>query len=333
MTSQKPPEADASSTEAKRMPQGQETWRQLVELLPDGVAIHRQGKLRFLNKSARKILGIAEDAEIGELPVMQFVHPDYRHTVAEGIQRLLETGERKPFSEEKFVRLDGTEIDVEVAGFPFIENGEIAVQVVFRDITERKKRVQILREREAWYNRLVNLLPDGVVIHSQGKIRFLNKSALKITGITSADEVIGQSALKFVHPDYRQVAAERIQRLLATGKSTPFIEEKFIRPDGSEFDVEVAAFPFTERGETAVQVVFRDITARKQAEQTLQQHAHRLELLSEIDRASLTAQPMEEIARSALVSLRELIPCQRASVALFESPPSISTTVIAVETS
>ena len=308
-------------------------YSQLVDLLPDGVAIHRQGKVRFLNKSALEILGVDTADEIIGHSVMQFVHPDYRQGATERLQHLLATGEGTPFTEVKFLRPDGREFDVEVAAFPFVEQGKTTVQVVFRDITERKKTEQALQERETWYSQLVDLLPDGVVIHRQGKLLFLNKSALKILGIDSGAEIIGQSAMKFVHPDYRQVAAERIQRLLATGERTPFIEEKFLRLDGSEIDVEVAAFPFTEQGETAVQVVLRDITARKLAEHTLQQHARRLELLSEIDRASLTAQPLEEIARSALVSLRELIPCQRASVALFDASPSTTVTIIAVESS
>lgn len=333
MTPKNPSSEDAIFTQANRMIPQQETWHQLVELLPDGVAIHHQGKLCFLNKSALEILGITATDEIIGQPIMQFVHPDYREEIAEEVQKLLATGVTRPFREEKFLRQGGAEIDVEVAGFPFSLQGETAVQVVFRDITERKKAVQALRDREVWYSQLVDLLPDGVVIHRQGKIAFLNKAALEILGIDSADELIGQSAIKFVHPDYREVAIERIQRLLATGEKTPFIEEKFLHPDGSEYDVEVAAFPFTEKGETSVQVVFRDITQRKKAEQVLRQHARRLELLSEIDRASLTAQPLEEIARSALVSLRELIPCQRASVALFEPPPSTTVTVLAAENS
>ncbi len=190
---------------------------------------------------------------------------------------------------------------------------------------------QALREREAWYSRLVDLLPDSVVIHRQGKLRYLNKSALEILGVASDDVIFGQPSMKFVHPDYHQVIREHLQPLFATGKSSPFIEVKLLLPDESELDVELAAFPFIEQDEIAVQIVFRDITARKQAEQTLQQHAHRLELLSEIDRASLTAQPMEEIARSALVSLRELIPCRRASVTLFEPSPSSTVTILAVE--
>ena len=302
----------------------------MAEIAPVAISMYQGEKMVFANTANCTITGYSKE-ELMSMNMAQLVAPDSLPFILAQFERAKRANLPVLRYKHKLLTKQGETRWVEVAASRFLSAGDETWISVTLDITEHLEKEQMLREREAWYSQLVNLLPDGVVVHRQGKITFLNKSVLKILGIESGGEIIGQSVMNFVHPDYRQVAVERIQHLLATGESTPFFEEKFLRLDGSELDAEVAAFPFIERGETVVQVVFRDITARKQAEHTLQQYAHRLELLSEIDRASLTAQPMEEIARSALISLRELVPCRRASVSLFEPPPSPTVTILAVE--
>ena len=53
-----------------------------------------------------------------------------------------------------------------------------------------------------------------------------------------------------VHPDYWQIVEARVDEMLETGKPQPVIEEKFVRLDGTEIDVEVAAVPVIQEGET-----------------------------------------------------------------------------------
>jgi diguanylate cyclase (GGDEF)-like protein/PAS domain S-box-containing protein len=141
----------------------------------------------------------------------------------------------------------------------------IGVVGAVRDITQRKAAEQALRESEERYRRLVELSPDAIAVHCEGRLVFLNSAAVRLLGAPSADALIGQPALELVHPDYRPLVEERMRRTSA-GHEAPLVEEKFLRLDGSSVDVEVAAMPFSHAGQPAVQVVVRDIGDRKRAQ-------------------------------------------------------------------
>jgi hypothetical protein len=88
-----------------------------------------------------------EPGEFTDKSVLDFIHPDFRKTAEEQIKKILEKGESAPPIEEKFLRKDGTIIDVEVAAAPIKYGGKPAVQVIFHDISQRKKIESELRRR------------------------------------------------------------------------------------------------------------------------------------------------------------------------------------------
>lgn len=112
-------------------------YRRLVELSPDGIAVYSKEQLVFINTAGVKLLGADCPEELLERPLLDLVHPNSRDVFRQQIQQS-ETGAAAPPIEEKFIRLDGTALDVEVKVAPFVHKGLPAVQVVFRDITERK---------------------------------------------------------------------------------------------------------------------------------------------------------------------------------------------------
>ena len=123
-------------------------------------------------------------------------------------------------------------------------------------------------ESEVRYRRLVELSPDTVFIESDGKIVFINAAGAKLFGATDQEQLVGTAIMDRIHPDDRAVVADRI-RNLRKGAEVPLLEEKYLRLDGSSVDVEVVATPFVHRDKPAAQVIARDITERKRAEQTL----------------------------------------------------------------
>ncbi|GCC51255.1 hypothetical protein SanaruYs_14760 [Chryseotalea sanaruensis] len=149
-----------------------------------------------------------------------------------------------------------------------VEDGKIIRRGIIEDITQRK---ETLRESEIRYQSLVEKLPIGIVIHKHGKLIYANTTAYQSLGASRSKELIGADVTQFVHPDYREEVAKRIQ-LAMSGAPVPMLEQKFVRVDGKEIFVEATAFPFIYRDEPAVQVVFRDITERKETERQMKKN-------------------------------------------------------------
>ncbi|MCE8428213.1 MAG: PAS domain S-box protein [Candidatus Methanoperedens sp.] len=131
--------------------ESEERYRHLVDLSPYGIAIHLEGKIIYMNLAGAKILGTTDTSLFIGKPVLEIVHPDYHELVKERIQ-MQEEGKKVPLIEEKFLRVDGTPVDIEIIAIPFNYQGKKAMYGVFQDMTEHKNAERIRLENE----RLIN---------------------------------------------------------------------------------------------------------------------------------------------------------------------------------
>ncbi|RME75591.1 MAG: PAS domain S-box protein, partial [Chloroflexi bacterium] len=175
------------------------------------------------------------------------------------------------------------------------------------------------RETDARYRLLVDLSPYAIGVHQDGRVVFANRAAARLLGAEHPDQLLGRSVQEIVHPDGLAEAIDRIQRMLKGETGLYPVDDRYVRLDGRVVDVEVTAAPFIFRGRPAVQVIALDISARKQAEQSVRRYTRRLEILRQIDRGILEARSREQIIRAVLDHIRALIPCRRASVLLFDT--------------
>jgi two-component system cell cycle sensor histidine kinase/response regulator CckA len=123
----------------EKLRESEERYRGLVELFPEAIYIHTGGKLVFVNTQGAKLLGAERPEDLYGREALDFVHPDYRDFVRSRINNAFQLGEPNPPVEEVFVRLDGSPVPVEVASTAYTYRGEKALQVIARDITERRK--------------------------------------------------------------------------------------------------------------------------------------------------------------------------------------------------
>jgi len=128
---------------------------------------------------------------------------------------------------------------------------------------------QSLRESEEKYRGLVEGSPDAICIYVDGKIVFVNAASVRLMRASCPEQLLGKSIIEFVHPDSRALVIQRMQAASKTGDALPTAEEKFVRLDGTELDVEVKAIPIHFNNNRAVQIIVHDITARKQSEAAL----------------------------------------------------------------
>ena len=185
------------------------------------------------------------------------------------------SGELAPANQETifFCRIAPTALD----------NGQKGASVILEDITERKLSEESLKSSEARYSRLLQHSFDAIVVHQNGIITLANQIAANLAGVSNPSEIIGKNIFDFVHPDSRNIVRERMTEMTGGDSVTAVdaVEEKFLRIDGKTVDVEVVATGFLDAGKPAVQVVFRDITRRKELVEALRRSEEKYRILVE----------------------------------------------------
>jgi two-component system cell cycle sensor histidine kinase/response regulator CckA len=121
----------------------------LVDCFPEAVAIHRDGRLLFVNRAWLSWLGYLLPEDVVGRPVLDFVHPEDRGVTAAALRELIERGPPAPVREERLVRRDGSVLETEVAAHFAPFEGRPAVVAIFRDVGERKRQASARAEMQA----------------------------------------------------------------------------------------------------------------------------------------------------------------------------------------
>jgi PAS domain S-box-containing protein len=133
-----------------------------------------------------------------------------------------------------------------------------------------------LEEGERRFRSVVEGAPEGIIVQADDFIRYVNPPALKMFGAEIPGQLQGQSFSGRIHPDYRPIVEERIRELREEWRVISDIEEQFLRLDGTFFYVEVTTAPFNFEGCLGTIVFFRDITQRKQADESMKKLARQI---------------------------------------------------------
>jgi PAS domain S-box-containing protein len=147
----------------------------------------------------------------------------------------------------------------------------LAVEIELRranaDLEARvEARTRALAESETRYRHLIDESPDGIMIHQQGVVRFVNPAGVRMFGFTEPSQAIGQPVLDHIAPEHREIVSRRVAARLR-GESTPnVVEIEALRRDGSHFWVGASATVIDWEGSPATLVSFVDISAQRQRE-------------------------------------------------------------------
>ncbi|OHC65797.1 MAG: hypothetical protein A2040_04460 [Rhodocyclales bacterium GWA2_65_19] len=179
-------------TERKRMEaalsESEKRYRTLIEWSPEPMGVHRRGVIVYVNPAAVRMLGANSAADLVGKPVLDRVHPDFHEIVLARVRNAIEHDGEAPPIEEKFLKLDGTAIDVEVRNTAIVFDGEPAIQVAMRDVTERNLAQQQLRIAAAAFE-----AQEGITVTDAAKvIQRVNRTFTEITGY-SAEDAVGKT--------------------------------------------------------------------------------------------------------------------------------------------
>lgn len=156
--------------QALALQESEARYQRLVALYPDGIFIQSDGKFALVNLATLRLFGASAPEELLGKSVLDFVCVEYQDSVRRRI-RQLKQAQTVALVEERWLRLDGSPIDVEVTAIAQTYQGQPAIQVVMRDITDRKtaeaeviKLTQSLDRQLKELTTLLEVIPIGIGI-------------------------------------------------------------------------------------------------------------------------------------------------------------------------
>ncbi len=241
-------------------------YRSLVELSPDAILVVSD-TIEFANSGAMRLFGATRRSELVGKPIARFLDPVYQDLARQRLNQLRDKGGSVPFVEERWRRADDTTFVAEVAGGALSYRGKRAILIVLRDVTERKRNLEALRESEAKFRNLVEGSRQGVCIHRDFKPLFANQAFADIFGFDFPDDVLALETLLTVFlPAERKAVADNLTARERGEPMANIYKRRALRRDGSRIWVENQLSEVEWEGAPAIQLTVLDITDRVGAE-------------------------------------------------------------------
>ncbi|WP_370653910.1 PAS domain S-box protein [Undibacterium sp.] len=258
-------------TERKRaqmaLQESEERHRAMVEWTPEAIIIHRIDKIMYVNPAAIKLFGAHSEQDLVGKSLLGLIHPDFHQLALTQAKTITKHGVSTPMQEEVLIKLDGSLIVAEVQSTSIIYDEEPAFHTFIHDITKRKRILAALQESEERHRALVEWSPEGIFIHRDKKLIYVNPSTIKMLGANSAQDLLGKSVLDIISSDFHPLVPEQVGSILEHGSPAPMTEMKFRKLDGTLIDVETQGTSIEFDGAPASYVAWNDISKRKKNEE------------------------------------------------------------------
>jgi PAS domain S-box-containing protein len=260
----------------------------ILETSLDGIiTIDHKGRVLEFNPAAQKIFGYAEAEALGKEMGQLIIPPSLREQHRSGLAKYLAIGEGSVLGkriEMTGMRADGTEFPVELS-ITRDPSGELPIFTGFvRDITQRKRAEQILRESEERFRLVVQAAPSAMVAADRdGKISLANVRAQELFGYRE-EELLGRPVEMLVPERFRSGHGGHRQSFLEKPVSRPMGAGRDLfglHKDGHEFPIEIGLTPYESPQGPFTLTVIVDITERKQAREKIAYQAYLLENIND----------------------------------------------------
>jgi len=258
--------------------QSEKRYRQLCEGISDAMALVRlpDFKFSYWNKRFEKLAEQFLAKNIEEVTIQDLGQLFESDGWNKALKMLAKAAAGEFVSDSytvelKAVDLQGKQRVLEAKSSVYKENeNATGVQLLIRDITERRELEEGLRASEEKWHSLVENAPSSIMIlNVQGKIEFVNRAAAGL----STEEMTGKSIYEYTPPEYRDNLRQILEQVFTEG-STSSYEAKGLFPPGAWYKTHIA--PVKRDGQVVAAVLISaDITKLKQAEQSLRESEER----------------------------------------------------------
>jgi len=257
----------------------------IIENMAEGIfELTPVGKIIYANPVALSISCIEEEKLLGSYFTGLFKKNNVKR-----VNDLVESAADSTNKMNGSLPVDINDRQVLLNIIPIKDEDRNSIIVILNDVSERKHIEKALDQSEEQYRRLVEASPNTVLVHSKGKVKYVNPAGVKLFGASGPQKLIGRPYLDLVHPDDRAESKERMKKFLEEGLVAPFRDHRLIALDGRVINVESTGTTFKHQDKIMFQTIIHDISARKKAEE------ENVRLASQL----LQAQKMEAIGTLA----------------------------------
>ena len=254
--------------------ESEEKHRFLTDNLKDVIlSVSLLGKIEYCSPTIKEFGGYDPEKEAGNHILKYFARKSDLLAAIGKIKRAPKT-KKSSALEFLFKPKNGKPFWVEVSGKPLIENGKVKkIQCVMRDISERKRLDDELRENEQRFKDIAQSTADWIwEVNKDGKYTFASESVEQLLGYT-ADELIGNTPFDFMPEDEAKRIAKKFKQIVSKKKSIVDLENWNITKTGKKVCLLTNGVPIlNEKGKlVGYRGVDKDITDRKRAADKLAQ--------------------------------------------------------------
>ena len=273
-----------AAAERKRAEEALVRLSNAVNMTTDSIVISDlQGIIVDVNQATLEMYGADDRGDLTGKSSLDLIAPEEREKAVAGTQEVLEKGYVRS-REYRIITKDGGRVPVEmsVALLKDAEGEPTGFVAVSRDITERKRAEEALRESEERYRALFESKLDGVCVIDEAMTLLLaNQAAADIFGFDSVQEMLEVNPFRFIPPEERERLLTTVQQDMFRDDKRELVEFRLMTKAGEEVWISAVGAVMEFQGKPAGLVSFRDITERKRAEEALRESEERYRTLFE----------------------------------------------------
>lgn len=263
----------------------------------------RSGRVIW-SEGLERIHGMAPGTFPGTVDaVLNEIHPDDRQYVSDSIQQVLKT-KQEHHVQYRIVRQDGSIRWVQGVGHLYCDEAGSPERMVGLciDINDQKLAEEAFQESDLKFRSVIESANDAIILADEnGIILSCNPSTIRIFGF--CEEIVGQPVTVLMPERYREAHETGIRRFRETGEPRLMgktVEMHGLKPDGTEFPLELSLSSWKLGENTFFTAAIRDITRRKIAEADAQQQSSIVHMLQDIAVASNQAASVETAIQFSL---------------------------------
>jgi PAS domain S-box-containing protein len=295
---------------------GDEKFRRLLEAAPDAmVIVDRGGRIVLINSQTESMFGYTRE-ELLNQPVEILIPENFRNQHPQHREAYYRAPHPRPMGSGLDLlgrRRNGSRFPVEISLSPLEEQGGVLVTAAIRDVTDRKRAEEALRQSQERFRALVEEVKDYAIfmLDPTGIITSWNQGAQKIKGYNAA-EIIGQHFSRFYLSEDIDRGKPNEELTIAAAEGRWQEEGWRVRKDGSRFwaDVVITALHDQESNLQGFTKVTRDITEGKRAREAF---------LLEMTNALVSNLDVRQLLSAIASCVRQVKPFDYANLALYDA--------------